>query len=116
MTKCLFVVSLQVGDIAQAAHFYRDVVGLPMVEHHGARPHFDLGGSYLVLLKGQVPKTGQVERFPRVAITVEDLDAHIEALRYNQVELPWGIEEDALSRWVMFHDLDGNLIELVQFL
>jgi len=26
-----------------------------------------------------------------------------------------GIEEDADSRWVMFHDPAGNLIELAQF-
>jgi hypothetical protein len=29
--------------------------------------------------------------------------------------LPWGIEGDARSRWVMFHDPAGNLVELVQF-
>jgi len=30
-------------------------------------------------------------------------------------ELPWGIEEDAGSRWVMLYDPAGNLIELACF-
>ncbi|HET7088874.1 MAG TPA: hypothetical protein VFL17_09505 [Anaerolineae bacterium] len=33
----------------------------------------------------------------------------------HRVELPWGIEEDAGSRCVMFHDPAGNLIELARF-
>jgi len=33
----------------------------------------------------------------------------------HQVELSWGIEQDASTRWVMFHDPAGNLLELVQF-
>jgi hypothetical protein len=36
-------------------------------------------------------------------------------LRAHHVDLLWGIEEDAGSRWVMLHDPAGNLIELVHF-
>ena len=32
----------------------------------------------------------------------------------HYVDLPWGVEEDADSRWVMFRDPAGNLIELAQ--
>ena len=58
------------------------------------------------------------ERFPqtfRVFAFQSDLDAAVEHLRDHHVELPWGIEEDTDSRWVMFHDPAGNLIELAQF-
>ena len=29
--------------------------------------------------------------------------------------MPWGVEGNSASRWMMFHDPAGNLIELVQF-
>jgi len=117
MSTRIAVVSLYAEDVSIAAHFYRDVLGLTLLPHHGVRPHFDLGGSYLVLLKGQPgpAPNPQAERFPLVAFAVGDLDASINRLQMHQVELPWGIEQDASSRWVMFHDPAGNLIELVQF-
>ncbi len=116
MLPKLAVVSLWAEDVAAAAHFYRDVIGLRLIDQHGDRPHFDLGGSYLVILKGRpVPPRDPVPaRFPIVAFAVDDLDAAVDRLRAYHVDLPWGIEEDASSRWAMFHDPAGNLIELAQ--
>jgi catechol-2,3-dioxygenase len=116
MLPRIFVVSLFVEDLVAAAHFYRDVIGLAMVPHHGGRLHFDLGGNYLVLLQGTPPhrETLPAERFPIIAFAVDDLDAAIRRLDMDQVELPWGLEQDATTRWVMFYDPSGNLIELVQ--
>jgi catechol 2,3-dioxygenase-like lactoylglutathione lyase family enzyme len=110
------VISLWAQDVSATAHFYRDIVGLPLVAHHGDRPHFDLGGSYLVILKG-TPSPAQdaiPARFPLVAFTVEDLDAAVARLQAHGVPLPWGVEADDRSRWIMFHDPGGNLVELVQ--
>jgi len=117
MPPTLAVISLWAEDVATTAHFYRDVLGLRLIDQHGDRPHFDLGGIYLVILKGRpVPPLDPVPaRFPIVALAVEDLDAAVAQLRAYPVDLPWGIEEDAGSRWVMFHDPAGNLIELAQF-
>lgn len=100
-------------DVPTTAHFYRDVIDLRLLPHHGDRPHFDLGGTYLTILRG-TPCPAPT-RFPIFAFAVEDLDATIERLRTHRVELPWGIEEDAGSRCVMFHDPAGNLIELARF-
>ena len=36
-------------------------------------------------------------------------------LRTHGVDLPWGVESNASSRWVMFRDPEGNLIEMVEF-
>jgi len=113
----LAVISLWAEDVAATAHFYRDVIGLKPVSHHGDRPHFDLGGAYLVILQG-IPYPAQdpvPARFPQVAFRVDDLDAAVARLRQHQVNLPWDIESDAASRWAMFFDPAGNLIELVQF-
>jgi len=117
MSVRIAVVSLWAPDVPATAHFYRDVVGLPLLAHHGDRPHFDLNGSYLVILKG-LPISAQEAspaRFPLMAFAVEDLDAAVERLAAHGVAMPWGIEGDAHSRWVMFHDPAGNLVELVQF-
>ncbi len=43
---------------------------------------------------------------------VDDLQEVIPPLKSHAVELPWGIEEDSDSRWVMFYDPGGNLIEI----
>jgi len=117
MPTRIAVISLWAEDVPKVAHFYRDVVGLPLLAHHGDRPHFELGGTYLVILKGR-PSPAQEAvpaRFPLVAFAVDDLEASIERLHAHEVELPWGVEADAASRWVMFYDPAGNLIELVQF-
>ena len=113
----LVVISLWAEDVAAAAHFYRDVIGLRLLLHHGDRPHFDLGGVYLAILKGKpiAAQNATPARFPIVAFAVDDLDAAVDRLRARGVEMPWGVEEDAESRWVMLHDPAGNLIELACF-
>jgi catechol 2,3-dioxygenase-like lactoylglutathione lyase family enzyme len=116
MQPKLAVISLWAADVVAAAHFYRDVIGLKLLLHDQQRPHFDLGGVYLVILKGRPlpPLDPVLARFPIVAFEVDDLDAASAQLRAHDVDLPWGIEEDSGSRWVMFHDPAGNLIELAQ--
>jgi catechol 2,3-dioxygenase-like lactoylglutathione lyase family enzyme len=115
------IVGLWAEDVAEAAHFYRDVIGLqalPYLSQHDPhkRPHFDLSGTLLVILKGKpVPaQDAEPSSFPLMAFAVDDLEPAIERLRAHHVELPWGVEENADARWVMFHDPAGNLMELVQ--
>ena len=117
MSPKLAVVSLWAEDVSATVHFYRDVIGLKLLMHDRHRPHFDLGGAYLVILQGRSrpPLDPVPARFPIVAFAVDDLDATVEQLRAHQVNLPWGIEEDADSRWVMFYDPAGNLTEVAQF-
>ena len=120
MPPQLAVVTLWAEDVPQAAHFYRDVLGLRPVKaphHHGDRPHFDVNGVYLTLLRGtpRPAENATPARFPVVAFAVENLEDAIAKLTAHHVELPWDIEEDSGSRWVMFHDPAGNLIEIAQF-
>jgi catechol 2,3-dioxygenase-like lactoylglutathione lyase family enzyme len=112
MTPKLFVVTLWAEAVAQTAHFYRDVIGLPLVLHHD-RPHFDLGGIFLTILKGKSTQES-IRRFPCVAFSVDNLDTAIQRLESHHVELPFGVEEDEETRWVMFYDPGGNLIELAE--
>jgi catechol 2,3-dioxygenase-like lactoylglutathione lyase family enzyme len=113
----LFVYSLWATDLPVTAHFYRDVIGLRLIPHHGGRVAFELGnGEHLVILQGQPVPVGdaQTDPFPAIAFQVDDLDKAVEILQAHGVSLPWGVEEDETARWVMFYDPAGNLIELAQ--
>jgi catechol 2,3-dioxygenase-like lactoylglutathione lyase family enzyme len=118
MTIKLSVVSLLAEDVAAAVRFYRDAIGLEPLAEHGGRPHFDLDGSYLVIVEG-VPaheETTKQGRFPLIALAVTDLDEAIGRLREHDVALPWDVEVTAHSRWIKFQDPAGNLIELVEYI
>jgi glyoxylase I family protein len=118
MTKTsIAIVTLWAEDIVQAAHFYRDVLGLPLGAHHGMTPHFNLANAILVIQPGETRsrEAYQKTRFPEFAIRVDDLDQYLQRLEAHDVELLWGVESRPGSRWVMFFDPAGNLIELVEY-
>ena len=110
----LAVVTLWAEDVDRMSQFYQNVLGLPLVTIDRGRPHFDFGGGYLTILPGQPYKAqdSKQTRFPVIAFAVDDLHEIIHQLKSHEVELPWGIEEDSDSRWVMFYDPGGNLIEV----
>ena len=116
----LAVVSLWADDPGAATHFYRDILGLRLMihdTHHSGRPHFDVGGTYLTILKGRPVSAQDAEppHFPLVAFEVENLDLFVERLQAHHVELPWGVEEGTESCWIKLRDPAGNLIEILQF-
>jgi catechol 2,3-dioxygenase-like lactoylglutathione lyase family enzyme len=117
MTKKFAVITLWAEDVPACAHFYRDVLRLSLLPHHGGMPYFEVNGVYLIIPKGTPTPAQNAEpaRFPLFALSVDNLDAMIKRLEERRVEMPWGLESDAGSRWVMFHDPAGNLIELAQF-
>ena len=113
----LLVVSLWAKDLVTTAHFYRDVIGFPLMPHHGAHVTFDIGdGVHLVILQGDSGPDRSVgeARWPVLAFRVADLDECVKRLSEHGVELPWGIESGPGSRYVMLADPGGNLIELAQ--
>ena len=111
------VVSLWAEDVPTTAHFSHEVLGLHFLPHHGAHPAFDLDGAYLTNLKGKPRPAQDAEpvNVPLFARAVDDLDAALALLQAHRVDLPWGIDRGAQSRWVKFYDAAGNLIELVEF-
>jgi catechol 2,3-dioxygenase-like lactoylglutathione lyase family enzyme len=110
------VISLWAEDVPSAAHFYRDVIGLPLLpQHAGERPHFDLDGPILTILPGRPGQPPPEPRFPLLALSVPDLETAVARLRLHAVDLPWGVESNPAGRWVMLRDPAGNLIELVEW-
>lgn len=116
MINNVAVLCVWAPDVPQAAHFYKDILGLEMLAGHGHddRPHFKVGSAYLTILKGrpQTARDMEPERFPIFALRADDLDAAVERLEQHGVEMPWGIEGHENNRWVMFYDPAGNLLEL----
>ena len=115
--KQLAVISIRAKNVSKTVHFYRDVIGLTLVPHHDHWPAFDLGGAFLVIVEGQPTPVHESEatRFPVLAWEVEDLGQAVEHLQAHNVDLPWGIKKGRGTRWVMFFDPAGNLIEFVEF-
>ena len=113
----LAVVTLWADDVNRTVDFYRDTLGLPLLIVDRGRAHFDLGGAYLVILAGQPHKLDDStrSRFPVLAFAVDGLDQIIDQLKSQGVEMPWGVEDDHDSRWIMFNDPGGNLLEIAQF-
>ena len=117
-TDRLAVISLRTKALSATVHFYRDVIGLTRLAHHGHRPAFDLGnGLFLVIVEagGEQNHISTGDRFPVLAFAVADLDQAVEHLNRFKSEMPWGIEKDLHNRWVQFYDPGGNLIEFAQF-
>lgn len=115
MNPKLAVVTIHTESVPETAAFYRDVIGLELMPRHGHdRVHLKMGDHlYLVIIEGKPPTTS--ERFPVIAFRVNDLDTAVEELRGKGAEIPDGIEEDSVSRWVMLKDPGGNLIEIAEF-
>jgi catechol 2,3-dioxygenase-like lactoylglutathione lyase family enzyme len=110
----LFVISLRTRDIPQSIIFYRDIIGLPLALPHPERPHFNLGGAFLVILDGmssQVDEPG--DRFPVIAFEVDDFEGALSRMESAGIKLPWGVEQDSQRRWATFYDPGDNLIEIV---
>jgi catechol-2,3-dioxygenase len=113
----VIVYGLWAEDLEGTAQFYRDVVGLEMIAHHGERPAFALGGgSHMVLIQGKpaVYHSTEAHPFPVIAFAVENLDETVAHLEAQGIELPWGVETGPQARWVKFWDPAGNLIELAE--
>jgi catechol 2,3-dioxygenase-like lactoylglutathione lyase family enzyme len=113
------VISVWAEDVRATAHFYQDVLGLEPLNpdpDHAHLTRFHLSEGYLIILKGQPrpAENSEPSEFPLFALTVDDLDSAVDRLKAHQVPLPRGVERFRQSRWVMFHDPAGNLIELVQ--
>jgi catechol 2,3-dioxygenase-like lactoylglutathione lyase family enzyme len=110
------VVSLWAEDVNATIHFYRDVIGLELLPHHGNPSAFDLEGQYLVIVKGKPSPAQDADppHFPLLALAVDDLDQAVKQLSAHHVELAGEMQEVHGLRWVKFYDPAGNLIELVQ--
>jgi len=104
----------------QLVRFYRDILGVPLVEerHDGSEVHWacELGDVHFAIhptadYPGEATAAGAV----RIAFMVFDLDAFVAGLAEHGVELSYPpVSFGAESRLTAVRDPDGNLVELTE--
>jgi catechol 2,3-dioxygenase-like lactoylglutathione lyase family enzyme len=121
LSSCRLVGFALTAQPDQARAFYRDVLGLPLLDEDDFGMEFDVNGARLRLSK--------VERFDAAPHTiagwiVEDIDASVRELAGRGVEFTRypGMPQDELGIWspdgvtkvAWFRDPDGNTLSLTQ--
>ena len=117
MLKRIAVVCVPARDVTRAVHFYRDALGLrmlPTAGRHAGPPHFQVGDTFLAILGRNTP-AAQSES-PLAAFEVDDLNAAMATLTAHGVSFDGAVHEESEARWASFHDSEGNLLELIQFI
>lgn len=107
---------LLVADMDAAVLFYRDVLGLRLLEGDPTCALFDAGGGALF----ELWPTGHASLSPkppdrqslRVAFKVDDLAAAVAELKGRGVHFTGEVGEYAGTRWINFTDPEGNRLEL----
>jgi catechol 2,3-dioxygenase-like lactoylglutathione lyase family enzyme len=116
MLKRIAVVGVPARDVARAAHFYHDALGLqglPIGGRPAGPPHFQVGDTFLAVFERS--ESTLESKTPLVAFEVDDIDAAMSALVARGVVFEGGVHQDGEARWTAFHDSEDNLLELIQF-
>ena len=99
---------LSSSDLERSKRFYRDTLGLPLLnEEPGEALHFDAGGSVLSL-HIQVPGESLSKSSWLVFCIPHDLDTVYEDLGKSGVEWDAPLQDLPFGRGAMFLDPDGN--------
>jgi len=106
-----FVVYL-VSDLARAASFYRDVLGLPqgVYSEEGKWAEFNCGNITLALKAGE--KLPEVIAVGRIALAVDDIHAAHEEMKKRSVRVVSGPHDYSVCWAMEILDPDGNLVIL----
>lgn len=113
MLNRIAVVGVPASDVARAAQYYRDTLGLQRLPQHAGPPHFQVGDTFLAMFERS--ESTAASGTPVFAFGVDDLDVVMSALTARGVVFESGVHQDGEARWTAFHDSEGNLLELVQF-
>jgi predicted enzyme related to lactoylglutathione lyase len=107
---------LLVSDLERAITFYRDVLGLPLIERDKSCALFDAGNGALFELwpTGAASSSAKTpfEQSLRIALRVDDLDDAVSKLKSRGVQFLGEIDEYEGTRWINFIDAEGNRLEL----
>jgi hypothetical protein len=94
MTIRIAVVSLWADDIPATAHFYRDVIGLKLLPHHGDRPTSILTAAISSSCReNRHSLASPPVRFPLIAFGVNDLDTAVNKLHAHRIDSSLGHRE-----------------------
>ncbi len=105
-------------DPERSRRFYRDVLGLPVVEEGPRFVAFGGAGAPLALEAGGPPADGPraKDRNPTlIQFAVADIAAGVAALRERGVPFEGDIRRGPYGALAFFRDPEGNRVELVQW-
>ena len=113
--------TLPAKDLERAKNFYAERLGLTPVEENETGVHFIVGGSRFRLFRSGGSASGS---HTQLALTVRDVDAHVEALRkrgvsfeeydYPNLKTVDGIADLGYARAAWFRDSEGNLLGIAE--
>lgn len=107
-----------VKDMARARQFYRDTLGLDMVESHDEVMRFQTGATYLVVYRSDFAGTNQANAAVwGVGDEIETIVSNLKAKgvvfeHYEGMELRGDIHVAGDFKMVWFKDPDGNILHL----
>ena len=107
------VVSLPVSDQDRARDFYVDVLGMDLLRDAQMQPGMrwvqvaPRGGEATITLVTWFDSMA-AGSYRGLVLETDDLDADVERLRSNGLEIPDGIQQQPWGRFVTFTDPDGN--------
>jgi predicted enzyme related to lactoylglutathione lyase len=109
MIKGISAVWLPVSDMQRSVVFYRDSLGLEVLEHDGDWSEVTAGDQRIGLNSGESPAGdgGAV-----IAFAVDDMDATVEELKGRGVEFAGEVSEHPWGRLAPFKDPDGNDLQV----
>ncbi|CAB4946169.1 unannotated protein [freshwater metagenome] len=110
--KKIDAIWLPVSDMDRAVAFYRDTLGLEVLEHDGDWSEVTAGDQRIGLNSSESPSGdgGAV-----IAFGVEgDIESAVEALRSAGVEFAGGLSEHPWGKIAPFKDSEGNDLQLYQ--
>jgi predicted enzyme related to lactoylglutathione lyase len=112
MEALLGAVWLYSADVPRTVAFYRDAVGLPVLEEGDEVGHFDAGNIRLSIHSSR--GDGPVGSGAFYVFIVDDIDAAVEDLSSRGVRFDGGITQEEFGRIAGFEDPDGHELYLWQ--
>jgi len=115
MIKTVWCITFYISDLARAAKFYEETLGLEKKYEYSSYVGFECGGLEI----GLIPKAKEKQRIsptsPSVEFLVDDVNRMYNELKSKGVRFieelhdePWG------GRQATFTDPDGNILEIAQ--
>lgn len=108
------VTIVPVEDMARAADFYQTVLGLPLKFATPEWTEFETKPIVLALQLARAKFRRQQAEEARFTIDVEDIESETSRLKSWNVEFTVSPHEEEYGRMAVFHDTEGNGIELVE--
>jgi len=105
--------TLLVTDLKESTKFYKNVLGLRVLDSSASQVTFDIGTMILTLkpepVLGLVRSLNKSHRLEGdwVVFRVKDIEADMKTLKSRGVKFPKGIEDSVHARGAYFTDVDG---------